>query len=71
MAAAVNDFARLNVDEAALRRGAEAGAAAAELVALSNGCICCSMAGAFEAAVFRLLQGADMGKVRRRTPRAA
>lgn len=59
IAAAVNDFASLNVDGQIIRKTGDQG----EVVELSNGCLCCSVSGEFKKAVWQLLQDADIGKV--------
>lgn len=59
IAAAVNDFASLNVDGQIIRKTGDQG----EVVELSNGCLCCSVSGEFKKAVWKLLQDADIGKV--------
>ena len=49
IAAAVNDFASLNIDES-LIRGMPAQAQASRVVELSNGCVCCSLMGSLKKA---------------------
>lgn len=60
IAAAVNDFASLNIDSQIVRGvvGGKEG-----VVELSNGCLCCSVSGEFRKAVWALLQDADIGKI--------
>lgn len=59
IAAAVNDFASLNID-GQIVRGVTGGGGVVEL---SNGCLCCSVSGEFKKAVWALLQDADIGKI--------
>ena len=60
LAAAVNDFAALNIDES-LIRSLPAKAQANRVMELSNGCICCSLMGSLQEAVWSLLQeGGDV-----------
>ena len=59
VAAAVNDFAEVNID-GQIVRGTQAHD---EVVELSNGCLCCSISGEFRKAVWKLLQDCDIGKV--------
>lgn len=59
IAAAVNDFASLNVDGQIVRGTGKHD----EVVELSNGCLCCSVSGEFRKAVWQLLQSADIGKI--------
>lgn len=60
IAAAVNDFASLNIDSQIVQGaiGHKEG-----VVELSNGCLCCSVSGEFRKAVWALLQDADIGKI--------
>jgi G3E family GTPase len=59
IAAAVNDFASLNIDGQIVKgTGHQDG-----VVELSNGCLCCSISGEFKKAVWQLLQDADIGKI--------
>lgn len=59
IAAAVNDFAEVNIDAQIVRGTRGHG----EVVELSNGCLCCSVSGEFKQAVWKLLQDADIGKI--------
>ena len=59
IAAAVNDFASLNIDGQIVRGTGRHD----EVVELSNGCLCCSVSGEFQKAVWQLLQDADIGKI--------
>ena len=59
IAAAVNDFAALNIDGQIVRGTGRHD----EVVELSNGCLCCSVSGEFRKAVWQLLQDADIGKI--------
>ena len=60
LAAAVNDFASLNIDES-LIRSMPSGSQASKVVELSNGCICCSLIGSLTDAVWSLLkEGGDV-----------
>ena len=59
IAAAVNDFAALNIDGQIIRGTGTRD----EVVELSNGCLCCSVSGEFKKAVWKLLQDADIGKI--------
>lgn len=59
IAAAVNDFASLNIDGQIIRGTGMQD----EVVELSNGCLCCSVSGEFKKAVWNLLQDADIGKI--------
>ena len=66
VAAAVNDFAAVNLDAKLVSRVQELGGAGADqVVELSNGCLCCSTAAAsgFSEAVWKVLQECDVGKV--------
>lgn len=58
--AAVNDFAELNIDSALVARG---GNATGAVVALSNGCVCCSRRGELRDAAAALLAAGDAGEV--------
>ena len=59
IAAAVNDFAEINIDSQIVRGNR----AHDSVVELTNGCLCCSIAGEFQTAVWTLLQDADIGKI--------
>ena len=59
IAAAVNDFASLNIDGQIIRGTGTQG----DVVELSNGCLCCTVSGEFKKAVWKLLQDADIGKI--------
>ena len=59
IAAAVNDFAEVNIDSKLVKETPSHDS----VVALTNGCLCCSIAGEFRTAVWKLLQDADIGKV--------
>ena len=60
IAAAVNDFASLNIDES-LIRSLPSSSKASRVVELSNGCICCSLMGSLQDAVWSLLkEGGDV-----------
>ena len=63
VAAAVNDFAAVNLDAQLVARSR--GSEDAQVVELSNGCVCCSSAAAagFSEAVAQVLQECDVGKV--------
>ena len=63
VAAAVNDFAAVNLDAKLVSR--VQGLGADQVVELSNGCLCCSTAAAsgFSDAVWKVLQECDVGKV--------
>ena len=59
IAAAVNDFAAVNVDSQIVKRNQ----AHDSVVELTNGCLCCTISGEFKSAVWNLLQDADIGKI--------
>lgn len=59
IAAAVNDFAEVNIDSKLVK----ATPSHNSVVELTNGCLCCSIAGEFRTAVWKLLQDADIGKI--------
>ena len=59
VAAAVNDFASLNVDGQIVRGNKQHDS----VVELTNGCLCCSISSQFQSAVWNLLQDADIGKI--------
>ena len=59
VAAAVNDFAEVNID-GQIVRGTQVHD---DVVELSNGCLCCSISGEFKKAVWSLLQDCDIGKI--------
>ncbi len=63
VAAAVNDFAAVNLDAKLVSRVQDLGAD--QVVELSNGCLCCSTAATagFSEAVWKVLQECDVGKV--------
>ena len=61
IAAAVNDFAAVNIDAGLVSR--EAGGTKQEVVALTNGCMCCSIAQDLRQAVWNLLQECDKGNI--------
>ncbi|CAB9527069.1 COBW domain-containing protein 1 [Seminavis robusta] len=55
IAAAVNDFAELNIDENFIRNNATG--TASRVVELSNGCVCCHLLDDLQLAVWKLLGG--------------
>ena len=59
IAAAVNDFAEVNIDSQIVRGNK----AHDSVVELTNGCLCCSIATEFKKAVWSLLQDVDIGKI--------
>ena len=59
IAAAVNDFAEVNIDSQIVRGNKAHGS----VVELTNGCLCCSIATEFKKAVWSLLQDVDIGKI--------
>ena len=59
IAAAVNDFAEVNIDSKLVKETPSHNS----VVELTNGCLCCSIAGEFRTAVWKLLQDADIGKI--------
>ena len=59
IAAAVNDFASVNIDGQIVRGNV----AHDSVVELTNGCLCCSIASELKTAVWNLLQDADIGKI--------
>lgn len=59
VAAAVNDFAEVNIDSQIVRKSKDHD----QVVELTNGCLCCSISGDFEKTVWTLLQDADIGKI--------
>lgn len=59
IAAAVNDFAAINIDSQIVKSNR----AHDSVVELTNGCMCCSISGEFQTAVWNLLQDADIGKI--------
>ena len=59
IAAAVNDFAEVNIDSQIVRRNK----AHDSVVELTNGCLCCSISTEFKTAVWSLLQDVDIGKI--------
>ena len=59
IAAAVNDFASVNIDGQIVRGNI----AHDSVVELTNGCLCCSISSEFKTAVWNLLQDADIGKI--------
>lgn len=59
IAAAVNDFAEVNIDSMLVKQTPSHDS----VVELTNGCLCCSIAGEFKTAVWKLLQDADIGKI--------
>ena len=59
IAAAVNDFASVNIDGQIVRGNI----AHDSVVELTNGCLCCSISSEFKTAVWSLLQDADIGKI--------
>jgi len=59
IAAAVNDFAEVNIDSMLVKSTPSHDS----VVELTNGCLCCSIAGEFRTAVWKLLQDADIGKI--------
>lgn len=59
IAAAVNDFASINIDGQIVRGNKSHDS----VVELTNGCLCCSISSEFKTAVWNLLQDADIGKI--------
>ena len=59
IAAAVNDFAAINIDSQIVKSNR----AHDSVVELTNGCLCCSISSEFKTAVWNLLQDADIGKI--------
>ena len=59
VAAAVNDFASINVDGQIVRGNKQHDS----VVELTNGCLCCSISSQLQSAVWNLLQDADIGKI--------
>lgn len=59
IAAAVNDFAAINIDSQIVKSNRDHDS----VVELTNGCLCCSISGEFQTAVWNLLQDADIGKI--------
>lgn len=59
IAAAVNDFASINIDGQIVRGNKQHDS----VVELTNGCLCCSISTEFQSAVWKLLQDADIGKI--------
>lgn len=59
IAAAVNDFAAINIDGQIVRGNKQHDS----VVELTNGCLCCTISGEFQTAVWNLLQDADIGKI--------
>lgn len=59
IAAAVNDFAAINIDSQIVKSNR----AHDSVVELTNGCLCCTISGEFQTAVWNLLQDADIGKI--------
>lgn len=59
IAAAVNDFAAINVDGQIIKRNKAHGS----VVELTSGCLCCTVSEQFETAMVQLLQDADIGKI--------
>ena len=59
IAAAVNDFAAVNIDGQIVKSNRSHDS----VVELTNGCLCCSISGEFKTAVWNLLQEADIGKI--------
>ena len=59
IAAAVNDFAEVNIDSKLVKETPSHNS----VIELTNGCLCCSIAGEFRTAVWKLLQDADIGKI--------
>ena len=59
IAAAVNDFAAINIDSQIVKSNR----AHDSVVELTNGCLCCSISGEFKTAIWNLLQDADIGKI--------
>jgi len=58
IAAAVNDFAELNIDERLIRHTSSKGNST-EIVELSNGCVCCHLLGDLQEAVWKMLDPAN------------
>lgn len=64
IAAAVNDFASVNIDAQLVAKDDSAGGSSrGNVVALTNGCLCCSIAKDFRTAVWTLMQECDQGNV--------
>ncbi len=69
VAVAVNDFAEVNLDHALIKgreeneQSAASAANSTQVVALSNGCVCCSVRGPFEQAVAAMIQQSDAGEI--------
>eukprot|EP00117_Sycon_ciliatum_P018055 scpid41221/ scgid16816/ Putative metal chaperone YciC len=64
IAAAVNDFAAVNIDAQLVAKESPAdGSGRGNIVALTNGCLCCSIAKDFRSAVWTLMQECDQGNV--------
>lgn len=61
IAVAVNDFAALNVDSALIAR--DHVNSAGDVLALSNGCVCCSLIGSLRDAVARMLDSLDLHRI--------
>ena len=59
VAAAVNDFAAVNIDSQIVKRNQSHDS----VLELTNGCLCCSISGEFQTAVWNLLQDVDIGKI--------
>ena len=59
IAAAVNDFAEINIDAQIIKKNKGSG----EVVELTNGCLCCSISSELTTAVWNLLKQADIGKI--------
>ena len=59
IAAAVNDFASINIDGQIVRGNKQHDS----VIELTNGCLCCSISTEFQSAVWKLLQDADIGKI--------
>jgi G3E family GTPase len=55
IAAAINDFAQVSIDENLIRHRPTKSGTASRLVELSNGCVCCHLLDDLQAAVWKLL----------------
>ena len=64
IAAAVNDFAAVNIDaQLVAKESTGEGSGRGNVIALTNGCLCCSIAKDFRTAVWTLMQECDKGNV--------
>ena len=60
IAAAVNDFASINIDSELVSKDAQSMGSSDGVIPLTNGCMCCTISSDFEGAVFKLLQVGKM-----------